>query len=164
MLKSKLALFIQKVKELNGDPHYVALGMAIGVFISITPTIPFHTILAISLALIFRASKAAAVLGVWVSNPFTVVFLYIACYQAGHFIWDTPGNEMESIRLLIEHLEQDMEFTTKIDYLLDFVRTKMKTFMIMNLGGVILGIPAGLASYFVTRQFVSRIRKERNKK
>ena len=85
MLKKKIAVFIEKVKKLNGDPHYVAFGMAIGVFVAMTPTIPFHTILAIILAILLNASKPAAVLGVWVSNPFTVVFLYFACYKVGLF-------------------------------------------------------------------------------
>ena len=39
--------------------------LAIGVFIGITPTIPLHTILAVSLALLVRGSKLAAALGVW---------------------------------------------------------------------------------------------------
>jgi len=38
--------FIERAKTLQGDPHYVAMGMAIGVFVSVTPTIPFHTIYA----------------------------------------------------------------------------------------------------------------------
>ncbi len=34
--------FFEHAKKLQGDPHYVAMGMAIGVFVAITPTIPFH--------------------------------------------------------------------------------------------------------------------------
>lgn len=163
MIKGRIALFVEKLKKLNGDPHYVALGMAIGVFVAITPTIPFHTILAIVLALIFKASKPAAVLGVWVSNPFTVVFLYIACYKVGHLFFDTPGNAVRSIQLLIEHLETDAEFSHKLDYLAQFMKNKMKIFMVMNLGGLILGLPSGVAAYIVTRQFITRIRKIRKK-
>ncbi len=160
MLKSKIALFIKKVKQLNGDPHYVAFGMAIGVFVAITPTIPFHTILAIFMAVLLKASKPAAVLGVWVSNPFTVVFLYFACYKTGHFFWDGSPNAMESIHLLIDNLESDMEFSKKISCLVEFVKTKMRTFLIMNAGGVILGLPAGIATYALTKKFISKIRKE----
>ncbi|MBW1983033.1 MAG: DUF2062 domain-containing protein, partial [Deltaproteobacteria bacterium] len=43
--------FLRQLQELRGKPHEISLGMAIGVFISLTPTIPFHTVLAVSLAL-----------------------------------------------------------------------------------------------------------------
>ncbi len=89
MLKKNIALFVGKVKKLPGDPHYIAFGIAIGIFVAMTPTIPLHTIIAIALAVLFKASKPAAILGVWVSNPFTVVFLYFACYKAGHFFLKT---------------------------------------------------------------------------
>jgi uncharacterized protein len=85
MFKKKLDIFIEKIKEFNGDPHHVSLGMSIGVFVAITLTIPFHTIIAIILAYACKASKPAAILGVWFSNPFTVIFLYFTCYKKGHF-------------------------------------------------------------------------------
>ena len=91
MLKEKIRQFVEKVKKLNGDPHYVALGMAIGVFIAVTPTIPFHTVLAIALAILLNVSKPAAILGVWVSNPVTVIFLYFACYKTGYLFFKTSA-------------------------------------------------------------------------
>ncbi|MEJ2430554.1 MAG: DUF2062 domain-containing protein, partial [Deltaproteobacteria bacterium] len=57
--------FCRQLKELRGKPHEISLGMAIGVFIAVTPTIPFHTVLAVSLAALLRGSKLAAALGVW---------------------------------------------------------------------------------------------------
>ena len=33
--------FCRQLKELRGKPHEISLGMAIGVFIAVTPTIPF---------------------------------------------------------------------------------------------------------------------------
>ena len=65
MLKKKVELLLERIRQMNGDPHYVALGMAIGVFVAVTPTIPFHTVLAIGLSILLRGSKAAAILGVW---------------------------------------------------------------------------------------------------
>jgi uncharacterized protein (DUF2062 family) len=71
MVNKKIKHYINKIRELRGDPHYVSLGMAIGVFVAITPTIPFHTILAIALAVFLKGGKPAAILGVWVSNSIT---------------------------------------------------------------------------------------------
>lgn len=75
--KYNLREFVERVKTLQGDPHYIAVGIAIGVFIGITPTMPFHTVIAIALAFIFRGSKAAAALGVWFCNPVTAPFFYL---------------------------------------------------------------------------------------
>jgi uncharacterized protein (DUF2062 family) len=60
--------------RLRGKPGELARGVAIGIFVGITPTIPFHTILALILAMILRGSKIAALLAtVLVSNPLTFV-------------------------------------------------------------------------------------------
>lgn len=42
--KKRIQVFITRFKKLQGTPHYVAKGMAIGIFIGVTPTIPFHMI------------------------------------------------------------------------------------------------------------------------
>lgn len=162
MFEQRISSFADRVKKLNGDPHYVAFGLAIGVFIAITPTIPFHTILAIALAILLKASKPAAILGVWISNPVTMVFLYIACYKAGHLFFGGSVHMLESVELLIEHLESDSNFSQKIDYFNEFIKTQIKTFMIMNAGGFILGIPSGLVTYFITRRFFVNLRKKKS--
>ncbi len=158
MFNRKIAGYVEKIKKLNGDPHYVAFGMAIGVFVAITPTIPFHTILAITLAVLLKASKPAAILGVWISNPFTVLFLYFACYKTGHFFFDGSSQASVAIEQLIKHLESDIEFVQKMNYLVEFIREKFNTFLIMNFGGIILGLPSGLAAYVLTKRFFNQIR------
>ena len=75
MIKKNIGLFVEKVRKLDGDPHDVAFGKAIGVFVAMSPTIFFHTILAIALAVLFKASKPAAMIVALVSNPVTIVFL-----------------------------------------------------------------------------------------
>ena len=146
MFKKKLDHLLVKTKKLQGDPHYVALGMSIGVFIAITPTIPFHTVLAVLLAYLLKASKPAAIIGVWVSNPFTVVF-------------GSSINGSESISALINHLEGDFRLWDKILFFFNFMKNKAKIFAIMNLGGLIIGLPAGVVTYFLTKNFIIKVRK-----
>ena len=80
-IRRTIYYWIIRIKRLNGDPHYVATGMAIGVFVGITPTIPLHTVLALALAFLFRVSKVAAALGVWCSNHVTIPFFYYWSYS-----------------------------------------------------------------------------------
>ena len=74
-----------RLKEEAKDPHQAALGVALGVFIGFTPTIPFHTILAIILARVLNGSQIAAALGVWVSNPLTIPPLYWSSFKVGYW-------------------------------------------------------------------------------
>ncbi len=164
MFKKKFEYYLKKLKELHGDPHYVALGLAIGIFVAITPTIPFHTLLAVALAILLKASKPAAILGVWASNPFTVVFLYFACYKTGFLFFEGNSGAFESIEILIKHLESDIHVNEKINYFSDFMKTQAKTFMVMNLGGILLGLPSGLITYIMTKSFFSRLRKKKKLK
>ncbi len=164
MFKKKIEHYLNKIKELHGDPHYVALGLAIGIFVAITPTIPFHTILAVALAVLLKASKPAAILGVWASNPFTVVFLYYACYKTGFLFFEGNSGAFESIEILIRHLESDIHLNEKMSYFSGFMHTQAKMFMVINLGGVLLGLPFGFITYIMTKSFFTRLHEKKKLK
>lgn len=155
--KRKLSIMVDRIRKLQGDPHYVALGMAIGVFVAITPTIPFHTIIAVAMAYLFRASSPAAIIGVWASNPFTVVFFYIACYKAGMLLLGTTFGETETVKALVHVMESDIPLIEQVHVFVTFFQTRLKLFFAMVAGGVILGIPAGFVAYLVTKKFVEKI-------
>lgn len=142
--KFNIREFTERVKKLHGDPHYVAMGMAIGVFISITPTIPFHTVIAVALAFIFRGSKAAAALGVWFCNPLTAPLFYWGSYKAGMLFL---GNQVP--------------FNVKFESILELIKLGADVTMAMIMGGVILGILPGIAAYFLTRKIFLTIRSRK---
>ncbi len=136
--------FGRQLRELRGKPHELALGMAIGVFIAVTPTIPFHTVLAVSLAVLLRASKLAAALGVWVSNPLTIPLFYYGCYRVGRFALGLS------------------DLTLPPDYsIISMVRLGGHVTVMMLHGGVLLGILPGLLAYFLTYTFISSPRFQR---
>ena len=139
--------FVDRVKKLEGDPHYVAMGMAIGVFIGITPTMPFHTVLAVALAIVLRGSKAAAALGVWFSNPVTAPIFYWGSYKAGMYLLGHPA-----------------PFDVKYESLLELLDLGLDVTIAMIAGGIILGILPGIASYFISRKVIMTIRRRRASK
>lgn len=158
MLSARVNQFIDRSRRLHGDPHYVAMGVAIGVFVAVTPTIPFHTVLVISLTCLFRASLPAAYLGAWLSNPFTVIFLYLACYKVGLCFYGGSAGGSEPVAALITALGGDAGFAEKWRVFTGFVRSEVNVFWIMNLGGLVLGIPSGIVSYFITRYLLKKNR------
>ena len=142
--KYNIREFVQRVKNLEGDPHYVAMGLAIGVFVGMTPTIPFHTVLAVALAFIFRGSKAAAALGVWFSNPITAPIFYWGSYKLGMYLLGNPA-----------------PFDIKYESILELLNLGMDVTIAMIAGGIILGVLPGIASYFITRKIITTIRLRR---
>jgi uncharacterized protein len=138
-VRKKISRGIARLKDLPGDPHYVAKGMAIGVFVAMTPTIPLHTVIALALAFIFRASKIAAAIGVWVSNPLTIPIFYFASYQAGS--------------LLFGHLTTCNGVCESIT---DLLKLGGAVALQSIIGGIVIGIGPAAAAYFITRTLIAR--------
>jgi len=140
-IQKKIQQWINSIKELHGDPHYVAMGMAIGFFVALTPTIPFHTVIAVGLAVILRASKAAAAIGVWFANPLTIPIFYLASYKTGVMLlgWsiavDVPSEPVS-----------------------DPMKLGLYVIFAAIVGGIIIGIVPGIAAYVITRKIMSKLR------
>ncbi|HLA27505.1 MAG TPA: DUF2062 domain-containing protein [Syntrophales bacterium] len=84
MVRERLKTWYESLISLKGEPRAIAFGLAIGVFIGATPTIPFHTVLIILLCFLLKKNMTAAYLGSWViSNPLTIPFLYFFQYRLG---------------------------------------------------------------------------------
>ena len=130
--------------RLRGHPHELALGMAFGIFIGMTPTIPFHTIVAIALALTFKASKITAAVGTWICNPLTVYLVYKYCYEIGSFIlgFDHNAKLLEPMVEAINH----GEFFNVVTTILGGGGMVVAAFL---LGGIVLGILFAVPSYFI---------------
>lgn len=145
--KQRLNSFWVRVKSLQGDPHCVAVGMASGVFIAVTPTIPFHMALSVGLALVLKGSKPAAIIGAWFCNPLTVGPLYVGSYQVGMF-------------LLGREIRVDVETITFQELLA--LGSDVATAMVV--GGALLGIPPAILSYLLTYYMFRKIRARHKQK
>jgi uncharacterized protein (DUF2062 family) len=120
------------------------MGMAVGVFVAFTPTIPFHTLLSITLALVFGGSKPAALVGSWLSNPLTIPGLYYGSYRMGMVLL---GHQIP-VGMDYGHLEA----LTMLGW---------RVACAMAAGGALLGILPAVGSYFITLRLFRRIRARR---
>jgi uncharacterized protein len=82
----QIKLNILKFIRLHGTPNEIAKGMALGVFIGMTPTFGVQMGLAVLFAFLLRENKLAAVLGVWITNPVTAPFIYALEYESGRLL------------------------------------------------------------------------------
>lgn len=94
--------FIVKLLELEDPPEKVARGIAVGTFVSITPTGGIQTLIAIILATIMRGNRLAAALFTWLSNPITMVPVCWVNYTIGAILLGAPFLGWHEIRKLVE--------------------------------------------------------------
>ena len=148
-IKDRLKALFVRLKELQGDPRHIAIGMAIGVFVGVTPTIPFHTVIALALAFIFRGSKPAAAIGVWFANPVTIPVFYIGSFKLGTLILNKP-----------------IPFDVKFESITELMSLGLDVTIAIIVGGAILGILPAIIVYILTYRIMIRVRekaKKRNK-
>ena len=134
-----------KFLRLQEDPRKLAWGMALGVFIGITPTIPFHMVTALSLAACLRVSPVAAFIGIQIGNPLTVVPIYIACYKVGQFL-------LYRGKPLV--FPETFSFKAWMDVL-------WQGGIALQVGGVVLAVPPAIVAYFLTLWIVQRYRRRK---
>jgi uncharacterized protein len=82
-MREKLNQLIATLSKLPDSPERLAAAFAIGVFFGFSPFLGFQTVLGICLALTFRLSRVAVLLGTWVNLPFFVPVYYAVATEAG---------------------------------------------------------------------------------
>lgn len=137
--------------RIRGNPNEIALGLATGIMIGLTPLLGLHTIIALFIAALFKWNKISAVVGVYISNPFTAPFIYPATYYIGAQIagngntFTLPQGEGVIGFLKILHNAPDI-------------------FWKMCLGGFILGLPLSILGYYVSYKVLARYQEEIKRK
>ena len=74
---------VRPILQLNDSPHSISLGITLGLFVGLTPTVGIQMVLVVIFGTLIRANRLAAVCVVWISNVFTVVPLYYLFYITG---------------------------------------------------------------------------------
>ena len=160
-MKRAIRYYYIKFIRLKGDPDVLARGVAIGIFIGITPTIPLHTALVLFFALVFRASKIAALLAsIMVSNPLTLFLQYYLSWRVGN--WLTPHDlSWDRISQVISIFTFEATFQETLKAVMSL---GVETITVMVLGGCLLALPLSVAGYFASLRFFTVLRKKRAKR
>lgn len=139
-MKHTLKNWLAECRKLSGDPRYIGRGMAIGIFVSMTPFFPFHTAIAVSIAVVLRGSKRAAAVGVWLSNPLTIPLCYYVIYKMGMFI-----------------LGDDTAFNPDWKTFSDILEMGFTIVTAMIIGGAVIGGALAVPAYYTTKKIFTRI-------
>lgn len=133
-----------------GTPESIGRGVATGFFTAFF--IPFGIQMPAALALTFpmRAARLVALLSTWLSNPFTIPFLYpLQCYVGG-CILRRPSSYPE-----VKHMLSGIISDPSLKSLATLGAELLTAFLV---GGLLFGTVAALAGYYTTVPLVKRHR------
>ena len=134
--------------KLKGAPREIALGFALGLMIGMTPFLGAHIISCLMLASLLGWSKISAMVGVNITNVLTAPLIYPLNYWVGY---------------KLAGLSNGVQWSDLSGYS-DVLRLMKQSPLILAdlfIGGLILGLPMAVVSYFVV---LKAIRLYRNRK
>lgn len=130
--------------RLRATPNDIAKGMALGLFIGMTPTFGVQMIIVLALAVLLRENKIAALLGVWVTNPVTAPVIYGLEYEIGRALLNMPRPDIV--------FQFDYESLVKLGWQLVAP---------LCLGSLIFGIVVSAVGYSVTLRMIPVVKQWR---
>lgn len=128
------------ILSLDSHPAHISAGFAVGVFISFTPFLGFHTPMAIAVAFILRLNKLTCLTGAWVNTPLTVVPALALSYKLGRILRGLPPQELHINSLDWQHLK--VHATSLL------------------VGSSVLGFAVAVLSYFLMYWLIVRFRRK----
>ena len=140
----QIKLMLVRFVRLRGQPEEIAKGVALGIFIGMTPTFGFQMAIALLFAYLLRENRLAAILGVWVTNPVTAPVIYAIEYEMGRILLDLPRASLPA------------EFTWSA-----YANLGWNILSPIWVGGILTGIILGALAYFITLRLVPLVKNWR---
>lgn len=161
-----------RLHRLPDTPHKIARGVFVGVFTVFTPFFGLHFLIAALLAKLVRGNVIAALLATFVGNPLTYVPIGMISLKIGHFLLGTrfdPRYEKSfgySFFAAAEDFRQNFfALFTERDANWDaLARFAQEVIWPYTVGGIIPGLLAGLAAYYVTLPMIAAYQLRRRGK
>jgi len=135
---------LRQVLSLKDSPQRIAVSFAVGVFIGMSPLLGAHTVLGILIAWRFRLNKLVTLIGVYVTNPWTI----IPIYTFGTWM----GAKLVGLDSIIPYI--DWSHIT-LSGLMSSFHHLLLPFIV---GNVLLGLVSAVFSYFLIYEAVKRNR------
>lgn len=147
----------RRLFRISASAHSVALGFGTGVFISFTPLVGFHLLLAAIAAFLLRGNIVASAIGTVIGNPLTFPFIWFGTYNLGAaLLGERPKSGVE-----IAALDDSLTSENPLGLFEGLTASLAPVFWPMMAGGVPLGILAGIACYCIVYFSTKAFRKRR---
>jgi uncharacterized protein (DUF2062 family) len=131
--------------RIRREPEELARGLAIGVFIGLTPTLGFHMVLAVALSMVLKGNKIMAALATWVGNVVTLPFIFPMEYMIGK--WLLRGDPL---------MLKNFSFTPS-----EILHASWNILLPLSVGSLVAGSVAAILVYPITKP-IFRMLQERH--
>ena len=168
----KFKRFIKlRILHANDSPHRIALGVSLGLFVAWTPAFGLHILIALGLSILLRANKFLAVACVWVSNPFTLIFIYYPNYYVGRMVLKSfdSGDGMATdaqVNAMLSQLSPGVFFSRffEVEFWNGILRWLGLIGPELWVGSLIMGFLIAAVAYVLTFYFVIQHRKKNQRR
>ncbi len=155
----RLQRFVKyRILHVDDTPHRIALGVAIGFFVTWTPTVGLQMALTVALCMLLRANKLVGVPFVWISNPVTIVPIYYPSYLLGVAL--TPGASTKTLDdwrdMVARVFDGDLSWWDRVTGFWDF---GLEIAAPLWAGSLVVALAIGGVMYAVTYFGVVRYRR-----
>ena len=138
----------RRLIRLDGSPRQIALGFALGIMVGMSPFWGMHIVLSLGLVSLLGWNKIAAVVGVNITNVFTAPLIYPVTYWVGL----RAGGFSAGARW-----PEGLDWET----MMELIRKSPLVLADLSVGGLVLGLPLAIASYFLALRAVRLYRNKR---
>jgi uncharacterized protein (DUF2062 family) len=146
-IKKMMVRLYERFVKLRGSPHAIAMGLALGLFIGMSPFFGLHTVTAVPVAAFFRWSKLAAVIGVNFTNAFTAPLIYPVTYWIGS-------------KLVGAHNPVKWSFAFSLNEFIAIIKQSPSIIFQLLIGGIVLGLPLAAAGYYFSLKAIQLYRRQ----
>ncbi len=152
-ISRSIRYYIIRIKRLSGNPKALAGGIAIGVFVGLSPTIPLHTALIVALALATRTSVLAGILVSWlICNPVTFFPIYYIAVHLGNHLTPYELN-FDRVQLLLNEITSGGGLHATLNIILSL---GLEAIIVLLVGGFVFALPFSFLSYYLAIPFFKR--------
>ena len=149
---------IRPIFVIRSSPHSVALGVSLGLFIGLTPTVGLQMILVLVIGTIIHANRIIAILLTWISNPLTFLPMYYGYYWIGAMIF---GRDIWTFASFSKKMDELVVARQELGYLGMFKLLGSDVFLPMTIGSVIIALVVAIPAYPLTRRALRRHKERR---
>ena len=159
-----------RLRRLPDPAHKISRGVAAGVFVTFTPFFGFHFVLSAAVAWVLRGNILAALLSTFVGNPLTFPFIAAISLEIGAWMLRQPLIPISRVFAAFSEAAGELwrnlvaVFTPEIaewGRLAEFFQTIFLPYLV---GGILPGIVAGTAAYFLSKPIITAYQKARAKR
>lgn len=153
----RLRTKVFEILKQKDSPRRIAMGAGIGIFVGFLPIMGIQMPVATLLALPLRGNIKAAVAAVWITNPLTFIPFYYSVYRFGRLLAPSRHVKWSEFESVLVH-SQEWNWSDIQESLARLADMGADIMIPLWLGGMVLGIAFGAATYYVTFRAVNRLR------